>query len=232
VTRFLYASSTNAASAYRDTTDGLSSITPADREELIQSLPPKPMATAFIHRFFAQYNWRYGIPEQWFQAACTQMWNTLEYPSHHSVQINANWLSLFFSMLAIAANSSDYDVPHVDDSRGLEHSDKYFMCAMKARRIAEEDYLNKPNVSLMASAADGTVLGCLAVPVLCCYLAQQGRASEAWKLVGRGIRNAEAVGMHRDPEWARWQVMSKDEMSIRRIAWWQLVIWDRCIFFL
>jgi Fungal specific transcription factor domain len=229
--RFLYATSTNATSAYRDTTLGLSSIPPTEREKLIQSLPPRPVATASLHKFFTQDNWRFGIPEQWFQTACTQMWTALEYPNHHNMQINANWLSLFFSMLASAANNSGDDSSQADNSRGAEPTDNYFVCAITARRIAEDDFLNKPNVSLMASAADGTVLGCLAVPLLCCYLAQRGRVSEAWKLVGSGIRNAEAVGMHRDPEWTRWQVMSKDEIDLRRIAWWGLVIWDKYVFF-
>jgi hypothetical protein len=184
---------------------------------------------AYLHSFFARNNWRFGIPEKWFYSASTQMWTTLEYPNHNT-QINANWLSLFFSMLAVAGNNSGDDSLQPDDNRGMESTDKYFMCAMAARRIAEDDYLNKPTVSMMASAADGTVLGCLAVMLLCCYLAQRGRASEAWKLVGAGVRNAEAVGMHRDPEWNRWQVMSKDEIDLRRVAWWGLVIWDKCVF--
>lgn len=224
--RFLYATSTNATSAYHDPTLGLSSITPAEREELIQSLPPRQVATTSIHSFFAHYNWRVGIPEQWFQSACAQMWAALEYPSH-DVQINMNWLSLFFAILAVSASDSGDDSPQVDDSGDLEPTDKYFMCAMTARRIAEDDYLNKPNVSLMASAADGTVLGCLAIPLLCCYLAQRGRIGEAWKLVGTGVRNAESIGMHRDPEWSAWQVMSKDEIDLRRIAWWGLVFSDK-----
>jgi Fungal specific transcription factor domain len=230
--RFLYATSTNATSACRDTTLGLSSIPPAEREHLIQSLPPKPVATVSFHRFFTKDNWRFGIPEQWFQTACAQMWTALEYPTHDNMQINANWLSLFFAVLAIAVNNSCHsnDSSRADDNRGVEPTDRYFMYAMTARRIAEDDYLNKPNVSIMASAADGTGIGCLAVPLLCCYLAQRGRVSEAWKLVGSGIRTAEAIGMHRDPEWIRWQVMSKDEIHLRRTAWWGLVIWDKYVF--
>ena len=161
------------------------------------------------------------------------MWTALEYPNHNNMQINANWLSLFFSILAIA-KASDDESPETEDDKGgggkgMEPGDKYFMCAMAARRIAEDDYLNKSNISLMSSAADGTVLGCLAVPLLCCYLAQRGRVSEAWKLVGSGVRYAEAIGMHRDPEWNHWQVMSKDEIVLRRIAWWGLFIWDKYV---
>ena len=157
------------------------------------------------------------------------MWTALEYPNHCNLQTNANWLSLFFSMLAIAASTDDS--PQPDGGGGMESTEIYFKNAMSARRIAEDDYFNKPTVSVMVSAADGTVLGCLAVPLLCSYLTERGRVSEAWKLVGSGIRHAEAVGMHRDPEWIGWQVMSKDEIDMRRIAWWDLVILDKWIFF-
>ncbi|KAF8058799.1 hypothetical protein FPV67DRAFT_1523765 [Lyophyllum atratum] len=208
--RFLYAKSTDSTSAYRESNPGLMSSSLIERVEvLIRDIPPVPLATSLLSTFFTESNWRFGIPEDWFRTACTQMWNALEYPGPHGIQINANWLSLFFAVLAYA------------------RPDHYFSCAMTARRIAEDDYMNKPNLSLMVSAADGTVLSCLAVPLLCSYLSQRGRVSEAWKLVGNGLRSAEAVGMHRDPGWRQWQVMSKDEKLLRRRAWWGLYIWDK-----
>lgn len=193
-------------------------------EELILNLPSPPITARLLQTFFTQSNWRFGIPEEWFRAACTQMWNVLEYPGPHGLQINANWLSLFFAVLAYAPKAS---INGEDNTEVRGDCDHYFACAMTARRVAEDDYLNKPNLSLMVSAADGTVLSCLAVPLLCSYLSQRGRVSEAWKLVGSGLRSAEAVGMHRDPEWKQWQVMSKDEKLLRRRAWWSLYIWDK-----
>jgi hypothetical protein len=177
---------------------------------------------ALLQGFFAESNWAFGIPEEWFRNALSQMWNVLEYPGPHGFQINANWLSLLFAVLA-------YSPIRPPDGEDGDSTDHFFMCSMTARRIAEDDYLNKPNVSLMVSAADGTVLGCLAIPILCNYLSQRGRVSEAWKLVGNGIRNAEAVGMHRDPEWKQWHVMSKDEIVLRRRAWWGLYICDKWV---
>jgi hypothetical protein len=79
----------------------------------------------------------------------------------------------------------------------------------------------------MVSAADGTVLSCLAAPLLCNYLAERGHASEAWKLVGKAICAATAIGMHQDPGWPYWQVMSEEEKLLRRRAWWGLFVWDR-----
>ncbi|KAG6920136.1 hypothetical protein DXG01_004902 [Tephrocybe rancida] len=219
--RFLYAKSTDSTSAYRNIDPGVMSNSLIARvEDLIRDIPSKSLTTVLLEAFFTESNWRFGIPEEWFRAACAQMWNILEYPGPHGIQINANWLSLFFAVLAYAPTL--HTDPREHDTR-----DQYFSCALMARRIAEDDYMNKPNISLMVSAADGTVLSCLAVPLLCSYLSQRGRVSEAWKLVGNGIRNAEAVGMHRDPEWRQWQVMSKDEVLLRRRAWWGLYIWDK-----
>ncbi|KAG6813127.1 hypothetical protein H0H92_013751 [Tricholoma furcatifolium] len=219
--RFLYARSTHSTSAYRDINPGLMSNSLIARvEELIRNIPPISDTTSLLDSFFVESNWQFGIPEEWFRSACSQMWNVLKYPGPHGIQVNANWLSLFFAALAYAPKLRV-------DRHAPDSSDHFFSCALMARRIAEDDYMNQPNLSLMVSAADGTVLSCLAVPLLCNYLAQRGRVSEAWKLVGNGIRNAEAVGMHRDPDWKHWQVMSTDEKLLRRRAWWGLYIWDK-----
>ncbi|KAG5646228.1 hypothetical protein DXG03_004055 [Asterophora parasitica] len=223
--RFLYAKSTDVSTSARGSNSGLMSTPLFDRvEDLLRNVPPLPIATILLQAFFTESNWRFGIPEEWFWAACTQMWDVLEYSGPRVIQINTNWLSLLFAVLAYAPKSASSSDEDSDNS-----SDHYYLCAMTARRIAEDDYLNKPNLelSVMASAADGAVLSCLAVPLLCSYLSQTGRVSEAWKLAGTGLRNAEAVGMHRDPEWNQWQAMSKDEKILRRRAWWGLYIRDK-----
>lgn len=203
-------------------------------EDLIRNIPPMVVSNALIQSFFAQVNWRFGVPDQWFLSACTQMWKVLQYPEARGYQINANWLSLFFAVLASTPPDTllfyhqQINQFHSGDTNRTPESitDDFFACSMAARRLAEEEHLKQPSLSLMNSAADGTVLGCLAVPLLCCYLAERGRVSEAWKLAGNAIRNAEAVGMHRDPAWRQWQIMSEDERLLRRRAWWGLVIWD------
>jgi hypothetical protein len=73
------------------------------------------------------------------------------------------------------------------------------------------------------------VLGCLATPLLCGYLAEMDRVSEAWKLPRGSIRAAQAVGMHRDPSWEKWKVMSADERHLRTTGWWGLIVWDRYV---
>lgn len=224
--RFLYAKSTDAVSGFRDTIQKFSDIPLATTiEQLISYLPSMLVVESLTNAFMTECNWRYGIPERWFRGARAQMWINVSQPrSSCPDQLNANWLMLLFAMMASAPQSA-YD--HVGQYAPTRINDDYFMCATMARRFAEDEYLNMPNASLMVSAADGTVLGCLASTVLASYLAERGRVSEAWKLIGHGIRNAEAVGMHRDPEWKLWQMMSADEKVLRRKAWWALFIFDK-----
>ncbi|KAJ7690683.1 hypothetical protein B0H17DRAFT_1064470 [Mycena rosella] len=192
---------------------------------LMQSLPPSSTVAALSQTFFKDANWRFGIPEQWFNATCADMWNVLRY-TVPQVQINPNWLSLLYAVLALAPRNG------VESTSGNTDSpEQFFSYAMTARRIAEGAYLVRPS-SARASAAHGSVLGCLAVPLLCDHLAERGRVSEAWKLVGHAILCAEAVGMHRDPGLRDWQKISEDIMSdeeklLRRRAWWGLYIWER-----
>lgn len=154
------------------------------------------------------------------------MWNAMRYTVPQA-QINPNWLSLLFAVLALAPRNGL-------ESTGsdIESAEQLFSYAMTARRVAESAYLVRPS-STRPSAAQGSVLGCLAVPLLCDHLAERGRVSEAWKLVGHAILSAEAVGMHRDPSGGDWQkirsedVMTDEEKLLRRRAWWGLFIWER-----
>lgn len=86
-------------------------------------------------------------------------------------------------LLAILASAPQSEYSEVVRS-STRRSDGYFNHVMMARRIAEDDYLSTPSTSsMMLSAADGTVLGCLAAFLLWDYLAERGHVSDAWKLV-------------------------------------------------
>ncbi|KAF7375913.1 hypothetical protein MSAN_00005700 [Mycena sanguinolenta] len=195
-------------------------------QRLIQSLPSSSIVASLCQAFFKDANWRFGIPEQWFLATCADMWSALRY-TVPQVQINPNWLSLLYAVLALAPRTSLEST-----SSEIDSADQLFSYAMTARRIAESAFLAW-STSTRPSAAQGSVLACLAVPLLCDHLAERGRVSEAWKLVGHAILCAEAVGMHRDPSWSAWQkmnsedIMSEDEKLLRRRAWWGLFVWER-----
>lgn len=227
IPRFLYAKSTDSVSEFREPLQKFSDMPLATTvAELVPSLPSMLVVETLTAAFFADANWRYGIPEEWFRITRSHMWMSLQQRQSASAQVNAHWLILLFAIMASAPQAAYDDVARVAHVRC---SDDYFMCAMMARRMTDEDFLNVPSASFMDSAADGTVLSCLATPLLCDYLAARGRISEAWKLVGTAIRCAIAVGLHRDPEWKLWQMMSADEKLLRRRAWWGLFTADKYV---
>ena len=192
-------------------------------QNLVLSIPAKPRAEELFRAFFDDVNWRFGVPQEWFKKACEEMWKTLR-ASDTEVAFNVHWLCLVFAVLALAPqDDTSFATPSYTESEA------YFIHSLSARRLAKDIYFTTPTFSPMTSAADGTVLGCLATPLLCAYLAEMGRVSEAWKLLGGSIRAAQAVGMHRDPGWQKWKVMSADERLLRKTAWWALVVWDRCV---
>jgi Fungal specific transcription factor domain len=191
--------------------------------DLVLGIPPRPHAESLFRAFFADVNWRFGIPQEWFEEACEETWKTVSI-SETGMEINVHWLCLFFAVLALAPQP-----PNAAPTNSFTTSDAYFIRSLSARRLAKDIYFTTPSFSPMTSAADGTVLSCLATPLLCAYLAEMGRVSEAWKLLGGSIRAAQAVGMHRDPGWQKWKVMSADEGLLRTTGWWGLVVWDRCI---
>ncbi|KAJ7072571.1 hypothetical protein C8F01DRAFT_253018 [Mycena amicta] len=193
-----------------------SSLLPNDTSlnRLIQALPPSSTVTSLCQIFFRDFNWRFGIPSVWFQTTCSAMWNALRHP--HPTYINPNWLSLLFAVLALVSD---------------ENPEHLFSCATAARRIAEGVYLTQPSTS-QRSPAHGSVLSALAAPLLCDYMAERGHVSEAWKLAGNAIIGAEALGLHRDPNWHAWHKLSGDSMNddeklLRRSAWWGLFVCER-----
>lgn len=189
---------------------------------LLDHLPPRDGLDSLLDYYFANVNWRFGIPEKWFRDGYVDMANEKVAGS----RINPNWLALLFAVLACVPSSASY-LPSFHNY--VHEPRKYHAHAKEACRMASAGYLDLVPLdqSLMASAADGAVLRCFAMTLLCTYLAENGYVSEAWKLTGSAIRLAESVGMHRDPSWALWQAMSVDESTLRRRSWWNLLILDK-----
>ncbi|KAF7315237.1 hypothetical protein MIND_00038100 [Mycena indigotica] len=182
---------------------------------LIQSLPQTSVVTSVCQVFFDEFNWRFGIPWEWFQTTCSAMWTVLRHT--HSTYINPHWLSLLFGILALGSSSPSG-----------EGAELFFSCSIAARRLAESIYLSQPSTS-QSSPAQGAVLSVLAAPLLCEYLAERGQIGEAWKLAGQAVIAAEALGLHRDPDWSGWHQdsMNDDEKLLRRRAWWGIFISER-----
>jgi hypothetical protein len=64
----------------------------------------------------------------------------------------------------------------------------------------------------------------IALGLLSMYLAETGSQAEAWISVGRAIRIAQDIGLHRSPERLR---LPKDDWNRRRYIWWCLYILER-----
>lgn len=200
-------------------------------QHLLQYLPDVQSGNLMIDAFFKEVNWRYGLREKWLSITCSQMWSELQNPSP-SHQLNPYWLCLFFSILA--CSQSLESLPPNARQPSTYDSDTYYLCALTARRIAEDRYFSSSNTTLglgapRSSPADGCLFGCLAIPLLCDFLSARGRMSEAWKLMGDGVRVAQSIGLHRDPGSPVWQEMPEEERDLRRRAWWGLYIWDRLL---
>ncbi|KAF8995491.1 hypothetical protein BDQ17DRAFT_1019802 [Cyathus striatus] len=156
IPRFFYANSTHPTGAKREPTYRFSALPSyTDIDSLLRIIPPINVVKALTDGFFSENNWRFGIPEQWFHTACSHMWSVIQYSALQGAETNASWLMLLFAVLA---NSPAHIYKEASQHPSMLTSDDYFMCAMMARRIAEDDYLHKPTVSMLSSPADGTVL--------------------------------------------------------------------------
>ncbi|KAL4253796.1 hypothetical protein ABKN59_002976 [Abortiporus biennis] len=201
-----------------------SNISPICR--LIRKLPPRREVDDLLDTFFNSRNGEFGIPEGWFRSSCDQMWDHTALQRAHQANlndgcpgcdeyINPHWLGLLFAVLAITS--------HIDSQTSAE----CFTNALAAKRLVEDVMLASSVTSDSEGAVHGGVLSCLAAAILSGYLADRGRISEAWKMIGHALRTAMSLGLHRDPSWWRWEAMDRVEVELRVLTWWLLVIGDR-----
>ncbi|KAH9943764.1 hypothetical protein B0H21DRAFT_810161 [Amylocystis lapponica] len=233
--RFPYApSSSTTTSVSLSRLVGMHSfVTPIQR--LIASLPPRARTNQLLDAFFTHRNWQICIYEAWFRDSCNTMWRHLDRRCPGGAclapgictacleDINPHWLSLLFAVLALT--------PRYALDTGADCA-MFFAHALTARRLVEDILLAAPAYSTSESAVHGAVLSCIGTALLAVYHADRGRVSEAWKLAGSAMRNAQAMGLHRDPGWRKWEAMGKGESELRLMAWWSVWIVDRLYSFI
>ena len=150
--------------------------------------------------------------------------------------VNPHWLAFVFAVLALGAPLS---------RSAQRDSGRYFMYSISARRYVEDVLLVTPAYSTSEGSVNGGVLSCYSSVLLGMYLVDRGRISEAWKLIGKcvisrflilgqftdgsrsALRHAQALGMHRDPGWRKWEEMHAIDRELRITSWWLLIISDR-----
>lgn len=186
---------------------------------IVEKIPPRPVTEQLLNTYFNYFNWNFGLPKNWIIAAVAQMWDFLHYPdSLPDTCLDPNWLCLLFALLATASPNASSSHDH--------NSELFSQCSMTALRIADD----MPHFSSFVSTKfplDGSLLACLAVPLLSKRHAALGRLNEAWKLLGHWIRVAVSLELHHDPQCRQW---TDQEKYLRRLAWNNLVMWDRYIF--
>lgn len=124
-------------------------------------------------------------------------------------RMRAYWLALLFAIFALSPFCASED-----------ESRKYFLQSLTARRLAEDLFFASfSSQKAPSSVSEGNTQGCLAVVLLANYLCDRGQVSEAWKMVGTAVRNAQNAGMHRNPHWNKWKDMSEDEQLFRGTVW-------------
>lgn len=221
-TRLKYSRSTHPTSM-RELSNSLRTDMTAAVRNIAKGLPNKRQIMAHIDLFFHCRNWSYGVPERWFRSAFEQMWEAISHPclcalnltcAACSQDVNPHFLSLVFAILSLSPSN-------LNPSNTI-----HFSRSVAARRIAEDSLLEQRALG-MRNITDGTVLSCVATAILAGHLADRGCVSDAWKLVGGALRNAQAAGMHRDPGWEKWAAMDKEERELRLGGWWALVAADR-----
>ena len=179
------------------------------------SWPASPQETVddSIEAYYTDRDWDYSLPERRFKNSCHQMWDRLGVLCagracqaargclRRTREVNPNWLALLFAVLALAPHSI----------KGLD-SKVFFIKAMEAHRLVEDTVLlcrhsSAPSQSVM----HGVALGCIAAALLACWLSDHGRSSDCKKLTGTAIGQAQAIGLHRDPTWHKWEKMDVQE---------------------
>lgn len=176
---------------------------------LVHSLPEQHECDVLIHTFFASENWRFGLPENVILGIFKSMWEVIGADSSSLNRVKVNWLTLLFAIFALSPGC-----------KNEEQSRKFFLHSLTGRRIAEDLlFASLASPRMPVSVTEGAALGCIATVLLANYMCDRGQATEAWKMIGTSVRNAQNAGLHMSPAWNRWKDMTEPEKTIRLCAW-------------
>ncbi|KAF2151802.1 hypothetical protein K461DRAFT_157483 [Myriangium duriaei CBS 260.36] len=128
-------------------------------------------------------------------------------------------LALIFAVLACEMKRREYDSTsdRGESARGDSEAEMrrnlFLSASMQALRQS-------------SFACQPTLLSIQAMILICAYLSSDGKALDAWTILGTTIRMAQAIGLHRNPK-ALEPLPSLRESNIRRKLWWQLLYTDQ-----
>ncbi|THH05371.1 hypothetical protein EW145_g4842 [Phellinidium pouzarii] len=188
---------------------------------LISGFPDRLHCDALIRGYFEHDNWCIGVPQNLVLTMYDQMWVTIEADTTSMSRINFHWITLLFAIFAI----SSFCVTE-DESR------KYFLQALTAKRLGEDLLSASFNSEQRSTGSEGAEFACLSAALLGKYMMDRGQMTEAWKIVGGALRNAQNAGLHRSPAASKWKMMSEDERTLRCLSWHLCAMTDRFLSFI
>ncbi|KAJ3973109.1 hypothetical protein EV361DRAFT_89204 [Lentinula raphanica] len=177
---------------------------------LIQNLPSYQETECLISAFFACSNLTFGLPETWIRTLISRMWDFFRLPSGASLntQLNPSWICLIHAILAyVPSNVLSVNSGHA-----------FIECAMSALRLASDGMFH-------SRSEEGIILACLAVSLIGKKYTASGRLNDAWLLIGNWIRVAQSLNLHHEDGY--YTCWSEEEQAVRKVAWDNLLIWDR-----
>jgi hypothetical protein len=171
--------------------------------EVIGVLPPKDQADALLERYFECVDPVYPmIHRQTFYADYEQFWG-LSPPE--SSRTDASLIGLIFSMLALGTQFVTTSPPEDRQST----AEFYVSAAHQSLRLSS--YLSKASIRSIQ-----------AMVLITYFLINDNHASDGWAFAGILIRQAYAMGLHRDPNIVCPSASPFDKQLRRKL--WQAVL--------
>jgi hypothetical protein len=147
--------------------------------EVISVLPEKIQADILLERYFDIVDCVYPfLHRQTFYADYSHFWSL---PHSEKVRIDGSLLALIFAMLATA---TQFVTPHTPETK--QTAEFYVSAGHQALRMCS--YLNKTSIRHIQ-----------AMVLIVYFLINDNHASDGWAFAGILIRQAYALGLHRDP---------------------------------
>ncbi|KAI5123647.1 hypothetical protein M0805_001680 [Coniferiporia weirii] len=190
-------------------------------QALIAGFPDKIHCDELITGFFQHDNWCIGVPQTLVLTMYDQMWVTIQTDTSSMNRINFHWITLLFAIFALSSLCGTE-----------EESRKYFLQALTAKRLGEDLLSASFNSVQRSLGSEGAEFACLSAALLGKYMMDRGQMTEAWKIVGCALRNAQNAGLHRSPTQGKWKMMSEDERTLRCLSWHLCAMTDRFLSFI
>ncbi|EJC98978.1 uncharacterized protein FOMMEDRAFT_148940 [Fomitiporia mediterranea MF3/22] len=184
-------------------------------EPFVPRLPDKAHCEALLLSFHEHVNWSIGIPYNVLFSSHELMWERIRADPTCLQKYNPYWVALLLSMFCFSPACATE-----------EESRDYFNQAMAARKLQEDRY-----ASLDAPPQHGDIMGavysCLGAAFLARYLQDRGRITEAWKVVGSALRDAQNVGLHNFLAPGKSKNVTDDQRTFMLVSWHLCVEFDR-----